>query len=156
MRILLVSDSHGNVDFIKENIARIGKIDRVFHLGDYARDVGKIKEILDLPIDLVKGNNDIFDRHEEEKIIHHEGVTIFMTHGHKYGVYKGTDRLYYKGLEVGADLVLYGHTHLYNYDDKSDVIILNPGSISLPRDGKRSMVILEIEGKEIRVERIFD
>lgn len=156
MRILLVSDSHGNVDFIKENIDRIGKIDRVFHLGDYARDVEKIKDILDLPIDLIKGNNDLFDPHEEEKLIHLEGVTIFLTHGHKYGVYKGTDRLYYKGLEVGADLVLYGHTHLYNYDDRGGMKILNPGSISLPRDGKKSMVILDIEGKEIRVERIFD
>lgn len=156
MRILLVSDSHGNVDFLEENIDKIGKIDRVFHLGDYARDVEKIKDILDLPIDLVKGNNDLFDPHEEEKIIHLEDLTIFMTHGHKYGVYIGTNRLYYKGLEVGADLVLYGHTHFYNFDDRGDMKILNPGSLSLPRDGKRSMVILDIEGKEIRVERIFD
>lgn len=154
MRILVLSDSHGDLTFLKKKVKKLGELDRVLHLGDYAEDGEKVREITGLPVDVVRGNNDFFGNYDNDKVIHVGEVKIFMTHGHKYGVYMGTDRLYYKGIEVGADLVLYGHTHFYDYEKIGDLTILNPGSISLPRDGRPSMVLLKIEGKKIEVERI--
>ncbi|MCI5523319.1 MAG: metallophosphoesterase [Spirochaetales bacterium] len=61
---------------------------------------------------------------------------IFFTHGHHYGIYSGTDSLLDAAKELDCDIALFGHTHLpYNQFEKPRTMILNPGSISLPRGG---------------------
>ena len=40
-----------------------------------------------------------------------DGIKIFFTHGHKWGVKYSTDRLFYKAKEIGAQIALFGHTH---------------------------------------------
>lgn len=67
------------------------------------------------------------------------GKKIFMTHGHSYNVYFGTKDLIAAGKERNADLIFYGHTHLSSIQKKKisekEMIVLNPGSCSLPRGG---------------------
>ena len=51
-------------------------------------------------------------------------------------------------------MLIYGHTHIPHYEVLDDgFIILNPGSISLPRqsDMNRTYAVLEIEDKEVTV-----
>jgi putative phosphoesterase len=53
---------------------------------------------------------------------------IFATHGHVFH----EDHL--PPLKRG-DILLHGHTHLYTAEDRGDYILLNPGSVSIPKGG---------------------
>ena len=41
----------------------------------------------------------------------------------------GINALYYKGLEIGADIVLFGHTHCPQIVRVDEMVLLNPGSV---------------------------
>ncbi len=65
----------------------------------------------------------------ETSLIVDDGVRIFATHGHVYNP---------SNLPVlgGIDIFLYGHTHLYELRYQNDILICNPGSISLPKENR--------------------
>ena len=58
-------------------------------------------------------------------------------------------KLKYKALEFGANIVLYGHTHIGKIDFKEGIWFINPGSASLPRDIGKSFAIIYIEEDSI-------
>lgn len=145
MRIGVVADSHGNLYLLDKVLSLMEDVDMIIHLGDYCRDIVKLNEKYNKKIVYVKGNNDYGLDITSDKIIDIEGVRIFMTHGHKYGVYYDLSRLSYKALEEKADVVLYGHTHMQSRDDYNGIAFLNPGSTSLPRDNKPGGLILTLE-----------
>ena len=60
------------------------------------------------------------------------GIKIFVTHGHMYNVKSEYNTIFYKGKEVGADIVLFGHSHKALINSYDGITIMNPGSISLP------------------------
>ncbi len=63
------------------------------------------------------------------------GKKIFLTHGDLYGVKYGTERLGYAAEERGADIVLFGHTHIPHEEyisAQKPYYLFNPGSISSP------------------------
>ena len=55
-------------------------------------------------------------------------TTIFMTHGHNYSVKNNLHALYGAARSLGADLVLYGHTHVAHFEFISGMYVLNPGA----------------------------
>lgn len=154
MKIVIVADSHGDVSLLERQKDLLNECDLLLHLGDYDQDVDKIMKFSDIKTEAVRGNNDCSSRFDREKILNIGGYKFFLTHGNRYNVYFGTQSLYYKAREIGADIVLYGHTHLYNFEDHGDVKILNPGSLSLSRDGINSFVILEFTGSDIKINKI--
>ncbi len=84
------------------------------------------------------------------------GHTIFATHGHRHSVYIGTNELAFRAKAANADIVLYGHTHLAKRDYNGNMLILNPGSCSLPRGGlPRTFVILKIKQNDVGIENII-
>ncbi len=84
---------------------------------------------------IVRGNGDYgHTEYNEDEIIEFKGKKFLLTHGHKYNVQNGITNLYYKGLELGANIVLFGHTHIPIIEKIENMIIMNPGSPSLPRD----------------------
>lgn len=150
MRIAVVSDTHGNNKEIIEKLSEMEKPDILFHLGDYITDGVKISKTFGLEAIIVKGNGDYFNiEYKEDEFIEIAGKKIFLTHGHKYGVNSGIQNLYYKGLELGADIVLFGHIHIPVIEKIEDMIIMNPGSPSLPRSAEKikTFGIIEIEEK---------
>ncbi len=150
MRIAVVSDTHGNNKEIIEKLSEMEKPDILFHLGDYVMDGVKISKTFGLESVIVKGNGDYFNtEYKEDEFIEIAGKKIFLTHGHKYGVNSGMQKLYYKGLELGADIVLFGHIHIPVIEKIEDMIIMNPGSPSLPRSVEKikTFGIIEIEEK---------
>ena len=46
--------------------------------------------------------------------------------------------LYYNAKEMGADIVLFGHSHLYGAEMKDGILFLNPGSTMLADGRERS------------------
>ncbi|MDO5026973.1 MAG: metallophosphoesterase [Tissierellia bacterium] len=154
MKIAIVADSHGDVSMLVNKLDLLKDCDLLIHLGDYDSDVDQISKFLDIKMEVVRGNNDYSSRFDKDKVLNIEGHKIFLTHGNNYNVYFGLERLYYKAKDLGADIVLYGHTHYYYYEDLGDVKILNPGSLSLPRDDKKSFVIMEIDQADVKIKRI--
>ena len=57
-----------------------------------------------------------------------EGKTFFATHGHVF--HTGNLPPIKKG-----DILIHGHTHVLKAEDMGDYIWLNPGSVSIPKEG---------------------
>ena len=114
MEFLIFSDSHGSAQNMAAAIDRqIKTPDAVLFLGDGARDLDRLF-LCDIPIWAVRGNcdwssSDYADK--TERTLYFEGHTILLCHGHEWGVKGGMGALIAHAAEVGADIVLFGHTH---------------------------------------------
>ena len=137
MKILVLSDTHSYLDNARNVLKRIGgKMDMVFHLGDHDGDALELqKEFPNLPFHFVKGNNDYGIDTPSKKLVRVGGKALLLTHGHKQRVHWNPDTICYWAEEQGADVVLFGHTHMPVWDNGGRVAMFNPGSISLPRGG---------------------
>lgn len=131
MKMLIFSDSHGNINnMVKAIENNKGAVQGVIHLGDYTRDVIKLKEkYKDLHFEFVKGNNDWAETCLSENIINVNERKIFITHGHLYDVKRGYNKIAEKGKLLNVDAVLFGHTHVPFEQSIDNMVILNPGTI---------------------------
>ena len=148
MRIFVVSDTHGYIGEFLNKFSIIEKPNLIIHLGDYVKDGIEIEKETGVKTLVVKGNGDYFQLgYNEDEIFNIEGKKIFVTHGHIYNVRYGLNNLVYKGQEINADLILFGHTHIPILIQENDTIIMNPGSPSMPRgfDRKNTFGIIEID-----------
>lgn len=155
MNILIVSDSHGRTSFLEHAILRNAPLDYLIHLGDIEGDEEYIREIAQCPVYIVAGNNDFFSREPREQMIQIGQYKIFMAHGHRHGVYNGIEMIKRVARECGANIAMYGHTHVPLLDMSDDVWVMNPGSISLPRQTGRqpSYITMQIgQAGEVHVE----
>lgn len=148
MRIAVISDTHGVSKYIKIANEYIKNSDILIHLGDNIEDVSRIVEGFKGEVYSVRGNCDYNSKYPSEQIIDICGKKIFITHGHNYGVKSSLNNIYYKGKEISADIVLFGHTHEGLVLEEDNIIFMNPGSISLPRGTNRYIGYIEID-KEI-------
>ncbi len=114
MELLIFSDSHGNVENMSAALSRqVRSPDAILFLGDGARDLDRLF-VCDTPIWAVRGNcdwssSDLADK--TERLLHIEGHTILLTHGHEWNVKYGLGALIAHAADIGADIVLFGHTH---------------------------------------------
>lgn len=147
MRYLIISDTHNSVYYLNKVLDKVGKIDGLFHLGDFDGNAHDIKFMVDCDTFMVKGNNDFFCDLERELLVELGAYRIFMTHGHRYGVSYNQDRILAAGKELGANIVMFGHTHLPLISQKEGIYLINPGSISLPRqDGRiHTYIMMEMD-----------
>ena len=147
MRVLIVSDTHGKNGNLEKALRLIAPLDLMFHLGDLEGSEGYIEEISPCPVHMVSGNNDFFTSVPAEKIVVIGRHKIFMTHGPRYGVRFDTVRIKEVAREHGCDVVFFGHTHRPLIDCDDDIVAVNPGSISYPRQENRrpSYVLLDID-----------
>ncbi|CCQ95955.1 Phosphodiesterase family protein [[Clostridium] ultunense Esp] len=150
MKIIAVSDTHGRIEEFVNKVNSMEKADLIIHLGDYVEDGLDIENKTGIKTVIVKGNGDFFyQEYKEDEILEIEGKRILLTHGHKYNVRYGIDNLLYKGEEVKADLILFGHTHVSTFIEESGIIVMNPGSPSMPRgfDRRKTFGIIDIKQK---------
>lgn len=147
MRVLIVSDTHGYEKNLMEVLKKEGKIDKLIHLGDVEDGKGRILDMINCPLEIVAGNNDYTSDESGEKLIRIGKWNVFLTHGHRYRIHYSEDTLYYKALSVGADIVMFGHTHRPVIKYVGSVMFVNPGSISQPRQENRlpSYIIMETD-----------
>lgn len=138
MKLLIISDTHGYVNPIINTIKDNYKFDALIHLGDYVEDGIEIGKALGIPATIVRGNGDFNrDDFKDDETIEIGGKRFFLTHGHKYGVNFNLTNLLYKGEEVEADYILFGHIHVAILDKIQNVTIMNPGSPVYPRGYSR-------------------
>src|SRR5699024_3823734 len=134
MKIFVVSDTHGRIKDFVNTAKSLERPDLIIHLGDYVEDALKIEEEMGIDTIVVKGNCDIYSTgFDEDKIINLNNKKILITHGHKYNVKMDISRLVYKGMEEEVDLILFGHNHFTQLEEKDSIIIMNHGSYLLTR-----------------------
>ena len=156
MKILVLSDSHSSLRFMRRSIQKICP-DHVVHLGDHYDDGQALaEEFPHIRFHQVPGN---CDRYRVHPGVHDflcypmGGVMVFMTHGHLHQVKQDTGGLIADARSYGAQIVLYGHTHRAEcYQCPDGFWVLNPGSCG--SDGG-SVGLFEICDKKITACRIL-
>lgn len=132
MRILVLSDSHSGLSFMRECVDVL-KPNAIVHLGDYYDDAQTIgEEYPHIPLYQVPGNCDRYrcpPFAQEILIMPVCGVPLYMTHGHLHGVKMTTTRLIQDARASKSAAALYGHTHVADCHREEDGLwVLNPGS----------------------------
>ncbi len=147
MRVLVVSDTHGINDNLMKVLEKEKKISWMLHLGDLEGSEHMIENTAPCPVTMVAGNNDYFTTAPMEAVVQFGKYKIFMTHGHKYGVNYGMMRLRMAAREKGCKIAMYGHTHHPCIDRDGDITIINPGSLTYPRQANRkpSYIVMDVD-----------
>ncbi len=131
MEIIIVSDSHGNVECLKEIVRLHPQANYFFHLGDSERYPQEI-----LPFISVQGNCDYYDTFPLFRMIKTKHGIFYLEHGHR----SSHSNNYILNKKV--DYYLYGHTHILEIKKVGNTYVINPGSISYPRDSHRGSYIV--------------
>lgn len=132
MQILVLSDSHSTLSFMRRCIAAV-KPDAIVHLGDHYDDGEAMKEEYPgIPMYQLPGNCDRYrcpPGVPEILIYRICGVDLYMTHGHRHSVKSYLGALLRDARAAGVSAVLYGHTHVPDCHQEPDGLwVLNPGS----------------------------
>lgn len=145
MRIVILSDTHQNRAAVEKIIAKHPEADYFIHLGDGVKEFLAVQPFYPHhQYRQVTGNGDFAPAEKTEDFLFVSGKKLYFTHGHLLAVKAGPEKLKKKAKEVGADIVLFGHTHTpYNQYD-GGVFYLNPGSPTYPREGGPSYAVLDI------------
>ncbi len=150
MRVLVISDTHG----YHKNLDRVLELERpyqqVIHLGDLEGDEDYLEAAAGCPVEAVRGNNDYFSPLPQEQIIEIAGKRIFMTHGHYYYVVAGLEHLIREAKGRDVDIVMFGHIHRPVIRQEGALMVINPGSLSFPRqeDRKPSYIVMETDAQK--------
>jgi len=148
VKLIVLSDSHGDTDTIDAICSRETGADAIFHCGDSELSPGD-KHLAG--IRTVQGNCDWGAAFDERILTDVKDTRILMVHGHQHGVKQSLMQLKYAAEETGAKIVLFGHSHLYGAELQDGVLYVNPGSTKLPR-GHRAATYAVIEtGESITV-----
>lgn len=157
MRVLVFSDSHGNVEAMEKAIERY-RVDAVFHLGDHVSDAMHLAAISPVPVEYVRGNCDIgYSAAPLKRQLNLDGKKILLTHGHEYHVKKGKELLRRQLELLGVDVILFGHTHLAYQEYIGDKVLCNPGAVCGGWQGKSQAALLcwqsggQVEIKELEL-----
>lgn len=140
MRIIVLSDTHGNYWVLETILTRHANADACIHLGDGETE---IRQFLSNHPEwqqkffAVKGNCDF--NNEMPMILTLDLIPnhrIFAAHGNRHAVNYTPNMILQAAKEQNCDIVLHGHTHVRCKEYLPDgTYLLNPGSASRPRDG---------------------
>jgi len=153
MLIGVLSDTHipEKASKLPNTVLKLfNNVDMILHAGDLvSMDVlKKLEEIA--PTKCSQGNMDrAYGLKIPENVnLEIEGFKIGLNHGEVYP--KGdTQQLKYIALELGVEILITGHTHWPFIKEVGDILLLNPGSPTVPRLSDPSVMILELNNKKI-------
>lgn len=156
MLIGLISDTHipdRARELPKNVISAFQNVDLILHAGDLTsmEVIDELEKIA--PTIVIQGN---MDRAAgiilpNAKVIEAEGIKIGIAHGEVYPR-ADTQQLLYLAKQLGADILVTGHSHQPKIEQIDGVLLLNPGSPIVPRLADRTVMLLEINNKDVDVE----
>ena len=131
MRIVAFSDSHGKIWGMYDVFKKQPNADWYVFLGDGCEEFEEIKEMYpNKNIVGVRGNCDFFSRLPTDFVIDANGTKILCTHGHNYYVKGSQGPILEKAKQIGAKIILHGHTHVANYKVQDGIHLICPGALS--------------------------
>jgi len=129
MRLVVISDTHGNYPAALRAVETIPDPDVVIHLGDFCDDVLPVQAALSCTVIRVPGNCDVGARLPRELFLHFAGTPCLICHGDAYGVKGGLSRIAERAVRLGAAVVLFGHTHIPLARTEGGILFVNPGAL---------------------------
>ena len=156
MLIGLISDTHipDRAKELPQNVFEaFENVELILHAGDLTSP--KVIEELEklAPVIAVQGNMDRVNgiNLPKAKVIEVEGLKIGVIHGEVYPR-ADSSQLLYLAKELNVDILVSGHSHQPKIEQNEGILLLNPGSPIVPRLADRTVMILEINNKEVDVE----
>ena len=160
MKIGIMSDTHGSLLYFEKALNALSDCDFILHGGDIlyhgprnplpdgynpkelATKLNEVGNIL-----IAKGN---CDSDVDQMVINHPIQTpylvsqfgklkILLTHGYVESI----EDTIKKAKSMNCNLLIYGHTHIKEFYLDENLIVLNPGSTSIPKDGNHSVATIE-------------
>jgi len=153
MKIGLISDTHGDVEAFEKAFEILKDSDLIMHSGDLfyhglfniikdtynPLELSKLVNKIKIPIIFSRGNCDSevdqlaldFNILDPVRIFYFNENIIYLHHGHN----KKDEELLDLSKKFKFNIVVSGHTHIYRIARKENVIFVNPGSPSLPKNG---------------------
>ena len=158
MLIGLISDTHipDRARIIPQKVIEaFNDVELILHAGDLTspKVIDELEDIA--PVMAVQGNMDRANgiNLPKAKTIGVEGLKIGVIHGEVYPR-ADSDQLVYLAKELDVDILVSGHSHQPKIEQKDGILLLNPGSPVVPRLADRTVMLLEINNKEVDVEII--
>jgi hypothetical protein len=148
MKILAVSDIHGEGNRLNFLLTREQTYQYVLFLGDGWHDAESLSFAFPAQFAAVRGNCDHDCDWNESYTFCIGSHTIFMTHGHRYGVKYGLETLAAAAKAAGADIALYGHTHRADCRYVDGVYCINPGHVCYPHN-TATYCEIDVEGDAV-------
>ncbi len=148
MKILVMSDSHGNLKNVQKIVDKYGiNTQIIVHCGDAPGEetTWLTEYCTNATVVCVRGNCDFMSCGRREiETINIENKNIMVTHGHLFQAKYGLTNLSYAAQERGADIVFFGHTHIPTDETIGNVRLINPGSCSYYHP---TCAVVEIDSK---------
>lgn len=161
MKIGIMSDTHGSLLYFEKALKVLSDCDILLHGGDvlyhgprndipegynpkeFINVLNKLENII-----IVKGN---CDADVDQMVIKHPiqspyvmsqfgEIRIILNHGYT----EPEEEIVDKAKNMGADILILGHTHVKQLYMDDNLIVINPGSTSIPKDGSHSVAIIDI------------
>lgn len=139
-KILVISDTHGDYRRINEVIKKEYPFDVMIHCGDAQLELDMVLDRRnDYELYAVKGNCDSYSNLPYVITPRICGTRFYITHGHRLDVDYSLNPIIREGLREAAGVVLFGHSHLpmIRHLQEENMLLLNPGSLKLPRQYPR-------------------
>ena len=172
MKLMFASDLHGSLFFCEKLMREFEKEkpDKLILLGDLLYhgprnnltknyDTQKVAELLNSiknNIICVRGNCDSevdqavlnFEIRADYINMYLENRLIFLTHGHIYN----KNHLPFLNSD---DIIIHGHTHVPTIEKIGEIVYINPGSVSLPRNNSQNSFMLYYN-REFEIKEFYD
>lgn len=163
MKIMIASDIHGSIYYAQRLVEKYREscAERLVLLGDILyhgprndlpRDYNpkKVTELLNSISDqilCIRGNCDTevdqmvltFPILADYAVLFLDGKLYYLTHGHKYGFDN------FPNIKAG-DAIIQGHTHIPVTETRNGILCINPGSVSIPKEGSKHQCLLYDNG----------
>lgn len=141
MRVLVLSDSHGDVYKLRRAIDSQPTAKLIVFLGDGEYDIDSVE--CRVPVIKVRGNCDFGSSLPLNFTDEVCGKKIYCTHGFHENVKYTTENLISVAKSHGAHIALYGHTHVPVTSYDGGLYLVNPGSV---REGSFAVIDITDSG----------
>jgi putative phosphoesterase len=142
-KLLIISDTHGNfsvlrtaLEWAKDHLPPNDSICCAAFCGDGISDLRPAAAAAGFYSDwkYVRGNNDYSANSVSENVVFDfADHRFYLCHGHRHSLYAGYFSLVNAAQSNGADIVLFGHTHVPFCKTEDGILLVNPGSAGRPR-----------------------
>ena len=131
MKLLVVSDIHGDYDALEQAYHAEKSVGAVLFLGDGIREAERFEAAHGpLRVYMVRGNCDFASNAPLQGLGAFEGVLFLYTHGHMYGVKGSYQALAEAAQAAHTDAALFGHTHVPFCGETDGLTLFNPGALT--------------------------
>lgn len=167
-KVLVVSDTHGSFTSWQRLKSLVGQVDELYHLGDVlyhgprnpipeGYDPARLAEALRSEnLFLVRGNCDadvdllVLGISEAPKIltVSFGQISFVMSHGE---LFENDEQMLSVLEKHNVQILLYGHTHVPRFEWLGSKLIINPGSLSLPKSQSEPSFVLIHTGENVEI-----